>query len=677
MWYKTGKINVVANSASVSATGTQWGDAKYGVMPGMMLLAPDNKLYEIKSVNSNASLTLNSNYSGETANGQPYAIITTYEGDISQFSARFSALLTYFQGSRSELIDVLTGTGDVKLTKEDGSLITVPSYSKLMADMQDKALVSIDRLRFAMPATTTADVTYLWGTLVNFPQNGATVSIDIVGGAGFNGQVYNNTGAQVIIRTGTQNNVVNSRGRISARVVHSGNEVIIKGLSLVETSANNYDVYVTLGSFMASNYYTVQGGSLSTMLSRWVNKGTRFEGDLPASNMNVGIYAQYVESLANKKIDLQKCIWAGDGTGIGGTSVHKDDAFEMLNRFYRINQDSANYPGGAGNVAVVSLPLDGSPSAAYLAVSGQRHAWVGQGSNYGENKGKIFWQRVFTDLYAPAVSELRNGKDYGLTGAVTAAARLNLDSLYQSSPLMVINDAINRPAELGVGAAFIKVESWKVDGGAEPGSLRTRQVVSGYGSLGSESGKVFTRVWNGTKWTGWIKDWTEATTTVDGNGFIKKASPIARLSSDPQRMNSDFLAGFMLAGVAAINPEAAGVTAEKLTTGVYRLTGARGFAKEGWTFEIPQDGNGNRLCFVETETDDDGVVTVRVSKRRFDADTAMVIAGEPMDIPAGRWIDLRLDVLQNQEVDEKEKHAADFRDIDLADADDANVGALQ
>ena len=87
---------------------------------------------------------------------------------------RFGALLTYFQGSRSELIDVLTGTGDVKLTKEDGSLITVPSYSKLMADMQDKALVSIDRLRFAMPATTTADVTYLWGTLVNFPQNGAT-----------------------------------------------------------------------------------------------------------------------------------------------------------------------------------------------------------------------------------------------------------------------------------------------------------------------------------------------------------------------------------------------------------------------------------------------------------------------------------------------------------------------
>ena len=72
------------------------------------------------------------------------------------------------------------------------------------------------------------------------------VSIDIVGGAGFNGQVYNNTGAQVIIRTGTQNNVVNSRGRISARVVHPGNEVIIKGLSLVETSANNYDVCVTL-----------------------------------------------------------------------------------------------------------------------------------------------------------------------------------------------------------------------------------------------------------------------------------------------------------------------------------------------------------------------------------------------------------------------------------------------
>ncbi|WP_278431424.1 hypothetical protein [Serratia grimesii] len=33
---------------------------------------------------------------------------------------------------------------------------------------------------------------------------------------------------------------------------------------------------------------------------------------------------------------------------------------------------------------------------------------------------------------------------------------------------------------------------------------------------------------------------------------------------------------------------------------------------------------------------------MKVSKRRFDVDTASIVAGEPMDIPDGRWIDLRL-----------------------------------
>ncbi|WOX40832.1 phage tail fiber protein, partial [Serratia marcescens] len=58
--------------------------------------------------------------------------------------------------------------------------------------------------------------------------------------------------------------------------------------------------------------------------------------------------------------------------------------------------------------------------------------------------------------------------------------------------------------------------------------------------------------------------------------------------------------------------------------------------------EVPQDVNGNRLCFVETATDSDGGITVKISKRRFDIDTATVVAGEAMDIPEGRWIDLRL-----------------------------------
>ena len=105
-----------------------------------------------------------------------------------------------------------------------------------------------------------------------------------------------------------------------------------------------------------------------------------------------------------------------------------------------------------------------------------------------------------------------------------------------------------------------------------------------------------------------------------------------------------FLEDFTLGGCAAVNHEAEGVTAEKVSTGVYKVHGSLGFHNDGWTIEIPQDTNGNRLCFVETDVVDDGVITVSVFKRRFDIDTAMIVAGDPMDIPEGRWIDLRLEM---------------------------------
>ncbi|KMV71674.1 hypothetical protein AI28_05985 [bacteria symbiont BFo1 of Frankliniella occidentalis] len=138
--------------------------------------------------------------------------------------------------------------------------------------------------------------------------------------------------------------------------------------------------------------------------------------------------------------------------------------------------------------------------------------------------------------------------------------------------------------------------------------------------------------------------WGTANTTVDTNNFIKRASPIARLTNDISKMQDDFAVEnqHKIAGLVSVNAEAEGVSAEKVSTGIYQVTGAVGLADEGWTLEVPQDINGNRLCFVELATDKEGVITVSVFKRRFDVDSAMIVAGEPMDIPEGRWIDLRL-----------------------------------
>ncbi|QKJ87407.1 phage tail protein [Paramixta manurensis] len=174
------------------------------------------------------------------------------------------------------------------------------------------------------------------------------------------------------------------------------------------------------------------------------------------------------------------------------------------------------------------------------------------------------------------------------------------------------------------------------------------QIATAYGGR-----QMAWRNYNGdnSTWGPWSFAWSTGNTTVDSNGFVKKASPIARLSNDPHDMPDDFFEGFTGAGCAVINEEATGVTAERIDTGIYRISGSLGLATEGWQIEVPQDVNGNRLCFVETQTEGDGTINIKVSTRRFDLNTAMVVAGEPMDIPEGRWIDFRLSMPEKQPPD--------------------------
>ncbi|MGP2813659.1 phage tail fiber protein [Serratia marcescens] len=219
--------------------------------------------------------------------------------------------------------------------------------------------------------------------------------------------------------------------------------------------------------------------------------------------------------------------------------------------------------------------------------------------------------------------------DFGVGGGPT-----NQPDAYQikSQIYRLLNTANNRPGNSIYGAI-----SLRIDGAADSGRC-------GYFSVGVD-GSAYSGISDADKKVNWSRIYNTLNTTTDSNGFIKKASPIARLASSPESMQDDYLSGgFSLSGCAAVNGEAAGVSAERVSTGVYKITGALGFAEEGWNIEVPQDVNGNRLCFVSANTGRDGTIYVKVSKRRFDIDTAAIVAGEPMDIPAGRWIDLRLEM---------------------------------
>ena len=121
-----------------------------------------------------------------------------------------------------------------------------------------------------------------------------------------------------------------------------------------------------------------------------------------------------------------------------------------------------------------------------------------------------------------------------------------------------------------------------------------------------------------------------ANTTTDANGFIKAASPIVKLYANSIELNED----------AKEQP----ITFERLGTGDYLLKGSLGLAQEGWYIEIPKDANGNTVVAVLYETLENGDISIKTYKRKFDFEIAAVVADldNPLDIPVGRWIDIRL-----------------------------------
>ncbi|EPN1696765.1 tail fiber domain-containing protein [Cronobacter sakazakii] len=132
MWYREGTITFTQGSNTLTGTGTFWNVTANGVLPGMIVVGPDNKLYEIKHVLDDTNLTLAEPYSGETQTDVPCRIITTYEGDLTQFSARFTALMTRLSADSKSMRGWLTALDAVTIEREDGTEVTVKPLMQIV-----------------------------------------------------------------------------------------------------------------------------------------------------------------------------------------------------------------------------------------------------------------------------------------------------------------------------------------------------------------------------------------------------------------------------------------------------------------------------------------------------------------------------------------------------------------
>ena len=130
---------------------------------------------------------------------------------------------------------------------------------------------------------------------------------------------------------------------------------------------------------------------------------------------------------------------------------------------------------------------------------------------------------------------------------------------------------------------------------------------------------------------------TSFVTTVDGNGFIKAASPIVKLYADKIELNDE-------AKLQDIN-------FEKLGVGDYLIKGSLGFAQEGWYIEMPKDANGNVLVAVVYEQLANNDISVKTYDYMLNKKGRIVPDLEtPLDIPETRWIDLRLQALPQEDI---------------------------
>lgn len=135
--------------------------------------------------------------------------------------------------------------------------------------------------------------------------------------------------------------------------------------------------------------------------------------------------------------------------------------------------------------------------------------------------------------------------------------------------------------------------------------------------------------------------------TVDTNGFWKAASPIIKLMGD---------------GTIETNDQSRGAEAVRVGRGVYEISGVLGFnSSPEWGgvdggFVIPNNNNGLPLLWVDYEIKEDGCIIVKTYHRTHDNvpkfarnEIEGFSDGDPIDIPNGRWLDLRVEMPSDSE----------------------------
>ncbi|PYZ32327.1 hypothetical protein DNK77_08755 [Enterobacter cloacae complex sp.] len=207
---------------------------------------------------------------------------------------------------------------------------------------------------------------------------------------------------------------------------------------------------------------------------------------------------------------------------------------------------------------------------------------------------------------APVVDDANNARAGGIYSAGGTTGSNWADAFY---PALVMNRGSNYIAQIQV---------------TNGGHLASRRATTSQG------------------WTPWAVHWNDKNTTVDSNGFIKRASPIIKLFGD---------------GSYETNDESDGCTMRRIQTGQYLIEGCQGLNSDAaWGgidggFEIPTDRNKQPLIWLDYEVNADGSVLVKTYHRTHPDAPAFarnelqgINDGDPVDIPGDQFVSVRVEM---------------------------------
>ncbi|MDN3813634.1 phage tail fiber protein [Morganella morganii] len=175
------------------------------------------------------------------------------------------------------------------------------------------------------------------------------------------------------------------------------------------------------------------------------------------------------------------------------------------------------------------------------------------------------------------------------------------------------------------------------------------------------------RVFSGSTKTFFIANmWSDKNTVVDGNGFIKAASPVIQIHQG---------------GNFETNDESEGAEIRRTGTGQYHITGILGYNSDGaWGvnggISVPKDNNGLELVYVADRVLEDGSIIIETCHRqhahlpeRFqnwrlkavtpEGERIFYQDGEPCDLPESTRLDVRVEMPQGSVWNVKQRELAE------------------